>query len=402
MGFAPGTNRALSAGEPVSGSFEVKSPQLVTCCLSIVVAFAAGCETKAARSSEAQPPNDEVWMTRAQVHDAHVELEPVMARPVGNEVITSGKVAFDDLRVSHVFSPVTGRVTRILADPGERVKEGAPLAIIESPDVGNAFADLAKAQADLIAAEHDFRRQQELYAAHAGSQRDFESADDNYRKARAEMERARKKAALFRKSASDDVTQGFTLRAPIAGQVVARNVNPGIEVQGQYSGGTAVELFTIGELDSVWVLADVFEMDIGRVHRGAPVTVRVVAYPNEVFSGHLDYITDALDPTTRTARVRCSIANPAHKLKAEMYATVSIGVEGRPVPAVSRSAVLHIAEQSVVFVENGTAPDGRLRFVRKVVAVDESDGADYVPVLRGLRPGDRVVSAGGILLSGML
>jgi cobalt-zinc-cadmium efflux system membrane fusion protein len=282
------------------------------------------------------------------------------------------------------------------------VKKGAALAIIESPDVGNAFADLAKAQADLVAAEHDSQRQQDLYQAHAGSQRDFESAQDNYRKAKAEMERARRKAALFRKAPSDDVTQGFTLMAPIDGEVIARNVNPGAEVQGQYGGGTAVELFTIGELDRVWVLADVFEMDLGRVRRAAPVTLKVVAYPSQSFAGVVDYISDALDPVTRTARVRCSIANPERALKPEMYATVSIGVAGDPVPAVPRTAVLHIAEQTVVFVEQGATPDGRVRFVRRIVAVDESEGAEYVPVLRGLTPGERVVSSGGILLSGML
>jgi cobalt-zinc-cadmium efflux system membrane fusion protein len=341
-------------------------------------------------------------MTKDQVHEARVQVEPVVSRAVGNEVVTSGKVTFDDLRVSHVFSPVTGRVTRILADPGQRVRQGAGLTVVESPDVGNAFADLAKAQADLTAAEHDLRRQRELYEAHATSQRELEAAEDNYRKAKAEMERARRKAALFRKASGDDVTQSFTLRAPIDGEVIARNVNPGAEVQGQYSGGTAVELFTIGELDSVWVMADVFEMDLGRVHKGAPVTVKVVAYPDKVFAGRVDYISDALDPVARTARVRCTIANPLRELKPEMYATVTVGVSGPSAPAVARSAVLHIAEQTVVFVENGLAPDGRLRFVRKVVAIDESEGADYVPVVRGLEPGERVVSAGGILLSGML
>jgi cobalt-zinc-cadmium efflux system membrane fusion protein len=373
---------------------------------TLALAPSAGCESRAIPAPAAQPPDGEVWMTRQAVREARVGVGPVESRPVGNEVVTSGKIAFDDLRVSHVFSPVTGRVTRILADPGQRVKKGAALAIIESPDVGNAFADLAKAQADLIAAEHDSQRQQDLYQAHAGSQRDFEAAEDNYRKAKAEMERARRKAALFRKAPSqplgDDVTQGFTLWAPIDGEVIARNVNPGAEVQGQYGGGTAVELFTIGELDRVWVLADVFEMDLGRVRRGAPVTLKVVAYPGASFTGVVDYISDALDPVTRTARVRCSITNPQRELKPEMYATVSIGVAGDPVPAVPRAAVLHIAEQTVVFVEQGAAPDGRVRFVRRIVAVDESEGAEYVPVLRGLKPGERVVSAGGILLSGML
>jgi cobalt-zinc-cadmium efflux system membrane fusion protein len=374
-----------------------------TVLVSIAATVAAGCESRAATPPAAvQPPGDEVWLTADQLREARVEMQPVMSHAVGNEVVTSGKVTFDDLRVGHIFSPVSGRVTRILADPGQRLKKGAPLAIIESPDVGNAFADLGKAQADLIAAEHDLARQKELYGASASSQKELEAAQDNFGKAKAEMERARQKARLFRRGSADAVTQEFTLRAPIEGEVIARSVNPGAEVQGQYSGGTAVELFTVGELDSVWVLADVFEVDLGRVRKGAPVSLKVVAYPDQVFSGRVDYIAGSLDPVARTARVRCSIANPNRALKPEMYATVSIGVAGSSVPAVPRSAVLRIADQTVVFVQVGQAQDGRLKFARKIVAVNEDEGAEYVPIVRGLGVGERVVTAGGILLSGML
>ncbi len=369
---------------------------------SMAMALAGGCETTAASQPPAPPPKDEVWLTAQQLHDANVEVAPVGNHPVGNEVLTSGKIGFDDLRVGHLFSPVSGRVTRILAQPGQRVKKGAPLAVIESPDVGNAFADLGKADADLTAARHDLARQKELYEAHANSQKDYESAQDNFARAKAEMDRARQKASLFRKGSADAVTQEFTLRAPIDGEVIARNMNPGAEVQGQYSGGAAVELFTVGELDNVWVLADVFEMDLGRVRKGAPVTLKVVAYPDRVFSGTVDYISDSLDPVARTVRVRCSVANPTRELKPEMYATVSIGVDGSLVPALARSAVLHIADQTVVFVETGTATDGRLKFARRVVAVDETEGASYIPIVRGVSMGERVVSKGGILLSGML
>jgi cobalt-zinc-cadmium efflux system membrane fusion protein len=362
----------------------------------------SGCRSApAAGSALPQPPQDEVWLSQRQVQDAKVRVEPIALRTVGNEIVTSGKVAFDDRRVAHLFSPVTGRVARILADPGARVKKGTPLAIIESPDVGNASADLGKANADLVAAEHDARRQKELFDAHAGSERDYEAAQDNYGKAKAEMERARQKSRLFRGS-SDAVTQAFTLRAPIDGEVIARNVNPGAEVQGQYGGGTAVELFTIGELDQVWVLADVFEMDLARVHQGAAVTLKAIAYPDETFSGQVDWIAGALDPTARTARVRCSIPNPHRELKPEMYATVSIAVAGPSVAALPRTAVLRIADQTVVFVETGSAPDGRLKFNRRIVAINEDQGTDYVPIVRGVGPGDRVVTAGAVLLSGML
>jgi cobalt-zinc-cadmium efflux system membrane fusion protein len=362
-----------------------------------------GCRSApAATNTPAPPPEGEVWLTAQQVRDAKVQVEPVAEHGVGNEIVTSGKVSFDDLRVAHIFSPVTGRIKRIVADPGERVKKGAALAIIESPDVGNAFADLGKGQADLIAAEHDFRRQKELYDAHAGSQRDFESAEDNFGKAKAEMERAKAKARLFRGSGADAVTQEFVLRAPIEGEVIARNVNPGAEVQGQYSGGTAVELFTVGELDSVWVFADVFEMDLARVRRDAPVSIKVVAYPDKAFAGKIDWISDALDPTSRTAHVRCSIANTSRELKPEMYATVAISVAAPAVAALPRAALLRIGDQTVVFVETGNAPDGRVRFTRRIVAVNEEEGTDYLPIVRGVNRGDHVVTSGAILLSGML
>ncbi|HEY6475465.1 MAG TPA: efflux RND transporter periplasmic adaptor subunit [Polyangia bacterium] len=365
----------------------------------------AGCRSApAATTPEGQPAEGEVWLTTQQIRDAKVQIEAIGQHTVGNEIVTSGKVSFDDLRVAHIFSPVTGRVKRILAEPGERVKKGAPLATIESPDVGNAFADYGKAQADLVAAEHDFRRQKELFEAHAGSERDYESAEDNYGKAKAEIDRARQKARLFRNTggSADPVSQEFTLRAPIEGQVIARAVNPGAEVQGQYSGGTAVELFTVGELDSVWVFADVFEMDLARVRKDAPVSIKVVAYPEKAFAGKVDWIADALDPTARTARVRCSLPNPGRELKPEMYATVAIAVPAPAVAALPRAALLRIGDQTVVFVQNGSTPDGRVKFSRRIVAVNEDEGSDYVPIVRGVNRGDQVVTSGAILLSGML
>jgi cobalt-zinc-cadmium efflux system membrane fusion protein len=372
--------------------------------LSLLMApiLLGACRSAPASQAHPQPPSGEVWLTAQQVGDARITVAPVENRVVDNLVSASGRVGFDDLRVAHVFSPVTGKVTRILAEPGQRLKKGAPLAIIQSPDVGNAFSDLGKADADLIAAEHDFRRQQELYQAHAGSQKDSEAAEDNFRKAKAEMDRARQKARLFRGGSADAVTQEFTLRAPIDGEIVARNVNPGAEVQGQYAGGTAVELFTVGELDRVWVTADIFEMDLGRVKPGASVTIRTLAYPDRSFPGVLDWISDTLDPASRTARVRCAIANPERALKPEMYATLDIEVAGVATPALPRSAVLRITDQTIVFIADGLTQDGRQRFVRRVVALDEDRGGEVVPIVRGLALGERVVTTGGILLSALL
>jgi len=274
--------------------------------------------------------------------------------------------------------------------------------VFDSPDVSNTFSDLAKAQADADQAEHEFKRQDELFKANAGSERDYETAKDNFQRSKAELERSRRKARMLSAGGTDQVSQEFTLRSPIDGEVIARNVNPGMEVQGLYGGGTALELFTIGELDSVWVLADVFEMDLGKVKTGAKVQVKAIAFPNHAFDGTADWVSGSLDPTTRTAKVRCVVANPDHLLKPEMFASVDVEDDPREVPAVARNALLRLGEQTVVFVELDKAPDGRRRFEERPVAVDDDVPGDWLPVLRGLAPGDKVVTAGAILLSGML
>jgi cobalt-zinc-cadmium efflux system membrane fusion protein len=372
---------------------------LLTACLFF---GGAGCHHNSNAAAPPTPPAGEAWLTPQQVKNGSLVVEPVGDQDVGGAIVTSGKVTFDDLRVSHVFSPVTGRVVKIEAQPGERVKKGKVLATIESPDVGNAFSDLAKANADLTASEHDFKRQKELFDAHAASQKDFESAQDNYMKAKAELVRAQKKAQLLAHGGADSVTQEYTLRAPIEGEVVSRNMTSGMEVVGQYSQGNAVELFTIGELDYVWAVADVFEMDLGRIKKGSRVTVRVVTYPGRVFTGTVDWVSGQLDPNTRTAKVRCTIDNKDRALKSEMYATVSISVAERKALAIPRGAMLRLGDQTVVFVETGAAPNGQIRFERRPVAVDEDEGGDFLPVTHGLERGDKIVTSGAILLAGMI
>ena len=374
---------------------------LLCCCFSLVAI--PNCDSgHTSRRLSAEPPSSEIWLWQDQVTAAKLVVEPLALQPVGGLVVTSGRVTFDDLKVAHVISPVTGRVIRIEAQPGQRVKKGDTLAVIESPDVGSAFSDVEKAHADFISAEKDFKRQKELFDVHAGSQRDLEAAQGNYSKAKAELQRASKKAQLLRAGGANLGGQNYTLRAPIGGEVIARNVNPGAEVQGQYTGGSVVELFTIGELDTVWVMADVFEMDLGRVKQGTECLVKVVAYPSRVFQGTADWVSDTLDPSTRTAKVRCKIDNADRALKPEMYATAALSVDRQRSLALPRNAILHLGDQTMAFIELGKAPDGRIRFERRPVSVNEELGGEYLPVVRGISAGERVVTAGAILLSGML
>jgi cobalt-zinc-cadmium efflux system membrane fusion protein len=365
------------------------------------VFLAVGCQGAAA-APKGGPPAGEVWITDAQAKQANLEVQALAEQDLDNTLTTSGRVTFEDVKVGHIYSPVTGRVVRIDVQLGQRVTKGQSLAVIQSPDIGQASSDVAKADADLIAAEHNMQREKELLDKHATSHKDYEAAEDAYRQAKAEKQRALQKAYLLRTGTIDSVTQGYALTAPVDGEVLVRNLSAGTEVQGQYGGGTAQELFTIGEVDELWVLGDIYEIDLPRVQVDARASVHVVAYPDKSFDGKVDWVSGVLDPTTRTAKVRCTFPNPDRLLKQDMYATLSISVASRKVLALPSASVLPLGDQTVVFVDRGSSPDGKHRFERLPVAVDDAMGGKWLPVLHGLDAGDRVVTRGAESLNGQL
>jgi len=381
--------------------------------IAALSAFAISCHVSQAapEAAASSPPSGQIWLTPAQIAAGKIEVATVGDQVVDDTLLTSGMITLDDLRSGHVFSPVTGRVTKIVAQLGQQVKKGDPLATVVSPDIGNAVSDVHKGEADLIAAEHDLNRKRTLFADKAASAADVETSEDTERNAKAELERARQKQFLLNVGNVDTVTQTYTLVAPIDGEVLLRNINPGVEVQGQYSGGAGNnciagittntvcgELFTIGQVDKVWLLGDIYEIDMGRVTVGAPAKVTTVAYPGESFTGTVDWVSGSMDANTRTAKIRCTFDNPGGKLRPMMYASVQISVDQRKALAIPRSAIVRLGDYKVVFVQIGEA-DGRVHFERLPVAVDESKATPYVATKHGVEAGQKIVVNGAALLS---
>jgi cobalt-zinc-cadmium efflux system membrane fusion protein len=358
-----------------------------------------GCHaSKASEPAGTQVPPGQVWLTAAQVSEGKIEVAPVAEQDVDDTITTSGTITLDDLRTGHVFTPVTGKVVKITAQLGDRVKKGDTLASIESPDIGTSVSDVHKAEADLIAATHEYQRKKDLYAEQAASAADVEQAEDAERNAKAELERARQKQFLLHVGNVDIVTGTYTLTSPIEGEVLMRNINPGIEVQGQYSGGAMQELFTIGELDRVWVLGDIYEIDLARVHVGEAAAVTVVAYPGKTFNGTVDWLSGSLDPVTRTAKVRCTFDNPDRLLRPMMYTTMQIAVEQRKAVAIPPSALMRLGEYKVVFLQVGEA-DGKVHYERVPVDIDERSKTGWLEVKHGLDAGQKLVIKGADVLS---
>jgi cobalt-zinc-cadmium efflux system membrane fusion protein len=313
----------------------------------------------------------------------------VVSESEGSGKITlPGRIAFNEDRTQRVASPIDGRATALLVKLGDKVSAGQPLVQLSSPRVGQIQSDAQKALSDLSVAEKATERVHKLQGIGAASEKDVAQAEGDYKKAKSEYASASAQLRSLGISASDPAVN-VALRAQIPGVVVERNVLVGQEVR---SDGAA-PLLTVSSLDTIWILADAYEQDLGMVTEGAAVSVRVPAYPGETFPGKVQHIGDVLDPNTRTVKIRCVAANPGHRLKPEMFAKVDIdNPRGPKVITVPSRAVLNDGDKSMVIV----ATEGNIFRSRTVEVGPEVD--DSVRILRGLTPGEKIVTSGAIFM----
>jgi cobalt-zinc-cadmium efflux system membrane fusion protein len=279
-------------------------------------------------------------------------------------------------------------VTGNIAALGAKLKAGDALASLDSPDLGQAQADFVKAQADQKLAERAFQRQKELFEHGVAPRKDFEQAQDDLERARGEAERARLKLAnLGVKSERTD--NRFTLHAAIAGEVTERSINPGMEIRPDL----ATPLFVLSDLSRLWVLMDVFEKDIGVIHVGQHILVRVQAYPNQSFPATVDYISRVVDDNSRTVKVRCVLPNPEKKLLPAMYASVEVqsGPEDMGI-VIPLNSLFTEGESDWVFV---AMDQGHYQKRPVKVGLRLKDKA---VIDEGLKPGERLVVSGALLL----
>jgi len=360
------------------------------------------CTKKPARMAEAPPVTagaDEIVVSPQA--DSTLRLQPATMQPAQTELLLPGKIQDDDDHYSKVSSPVIGRISEIRARLGDRVAAGDPLAVIESPDIGTAYADYVKASSDLTNARHALDLAKELFEGKALSRRDLQQAENNAQKAAAEFARAQERLLnlhvpqeeLDRPLDQQQVHSSVALRAPIAGTVIERTAMLG-QVVGNDPSQT---LFTIADLTTLIVVADLAEKDLARVSVGQPASIMTEAYPGVRFDGRVVYVSDMVDPATRTVKLRCRVDNLRRRLKPEMFARISLSItqHGPPFPAVPLSALLHEGDQYVLFVRTG--PN---RFVRRVVAPAAITGS-MAMIREGVRAGDEVVIDGALLLENL-
>jgi cobalt-zinc-cadmium efflux system membrane fusion protein len=323
----------------------------------------------------------------------YIKVAEVQRTSGGSAIELNGRVTFDEERTAQMGSPVEGRVIRVLAKPGDQVKRGQTLLVIRSPGYSLAEATEEKARSALRIAEKNLARAQRLLAEGAAAQREVTEAEDALAQAKAEYSRAASDLAGLG-GHHGRTSSEFQLTAPIDGVVVSRTPAAALGAEVQPGSGM---LFIIADLSKVWVLADLPERELGAVQRGFPVEVEAQAYPNVKFTGTVDYVSEVLEQTTRTAKLRCLIPNGQLKLKPEMFVDVTLHRPSVDL-LIPTSAVVTKGDVFVVYVEDDKKPK---TFAPREVILGPEIGTQ-VPVVKGLNGGERIVIDGAILLDAAL
>lgn len=353
----------------------------------------SGTENNESRTSN--PESREIVLTPDIVERAGIRIVAARKGTATTRLHLPAVVQPNAYKNVDVTSLVAGRITQVRAELGQAVMLNEMLATVYSPELADAQTAFIQAKAARDAHGLALTRTQRLYAIGAVSRQELEKMTAEATEMDRAQEVARSRLVLLgipedkaqRIASPADVITTFEVKAPIAGVITKRNANPGLNID------PATPLFTVTDLSTVWVVADLYERDFASVGVGSPVTITTAAYPALELRGRVNYIDPQVQAETRTAKLRAEVANSRDRLRLGMFVDVSIaGRSGRPVVTVPKTAVQMMGSQSVVFVSTGPG-----RFVPRAVTAGDTLG-DNVAISSGLEPGDMVVAEGAFFL----
>jgi membrane fusion protein, heavy metal efflux system len=306
--------------------------------------------------------------------------------------------------LTHVSPRIEGKAIKVIAELGDLVKSGETLAILDSIELGSKKSAFRQARTVLLVNKANYEREKRLFEQQISSEKEYLDARGAYQQSVAAYQAAFEALELVGLSHEDIKTiidnkgghhplSSFSLTASQKGTIIERHVTPGELIT------PSDKPFTIADLSSVWILLDIFEKDLAGVRVGANVRIAVDAYPGETFRGTVVYLSNLLDPGTRTVEARVEIPNPKGRLRPGMFARSSIahsGSQGKKVLRVPQDAVQHIEEQPVAFVEKKLGT-----YEKRAVTLGPNDDP-YVEIISGLQEGERVVTKGSFYLKSIL
>jgi cobalt-zinc-cadmium efflux system membrane fusion protein len=317
-----------------------------------------------------------------------IRIDSATSSNISDELKLSGEVNFNDNKVVKVFPFSSGQASQVFVSLGDRVQKGQRLAIIKSADIAGSYSDLSSANNDLAIAKRQLDNQESLYKSGIASERDYMEAKENYQKALSLTNKFRDQIAINGKG--NTMADGtYEVKAPISGYIVEKKLSQGAFIRAD----NTENLFTIGDINEVWVWANVYESDISKVKEGYTAHVTTLAYPGKVYEGVVDKVSQMLDPITKVMKIRIRLPNPKYDLKPEMFANILIqNKEGRMAITIPAAALVSDNGKNFVIVYKAKC-DLQLQEVQVIKTVQ-----DKAYIFSGLNQGDKVISQNQILL----
>ena len=317
-----------------------------------------------------------------------IKFDTAAEIPVNDEVKLSGEVSFDDNKVTKVFPFSSGKVISVYVSLGDRVSKGQTLAVIKSADVAGNYSDLSTGENDVAIAKKQMDNAEALFKNGITSEREYTEASENYKKAVSNANKTREQISINGGGhTSSDGT--YRITAPMSGYVVEKNAEPG----GFIRTDNTQNLFTVGDISSVWIWANVYETDVSKVKEGYAAQVTTLAYPNRVFKGRVGKANQVLDPQTKVMKVRITLANDSMLLKPEMFANILVlNKETVKMIAIPAEALISDNGKNFVIVYRDRCnPE-----IRQVDILKTVDGLAYIA--KGLQSGEKVISQNQVLV----
>ena len=306
-------------------------------------------------------------------------------------ISVTGKVEANADRIAHVSPRISGKIVSVKASLGDSVAAGQALATLDSVELGEALSRYHQSKTKLALAQSNMERIKSLVEKKIAARKDIFQAETDYKTAQTELHTDEERLSLYGVSISDlkgDKKPLLPVRAPIGGIITEKHA-----IVGELS-DPSKSLYTVADLSSVWVMVDINEKDLAKVHRGQAAIVIVGAFPDQKFRGRINHIADVVDQSTRTVKARIEVANPGRKLKPEMFANVELALSGNapPVVAVPEEALQDLDGKKVVFVAEEEA-----EFAARQVEAGRAAGG-MVEIVSGLKEGERYADKGAFIL----
>jgi cobalt-zinc-cadmium efflux system membrane fusion protein len=331
---------------------------------------------------------DQIFIPENSTLRSRLNVQPVAVTNTPQTLELPAMVEADPARTVNILPPLAGKVVRLDVRLGDHVVKGQPLVVIDSTDLAQAYADDDKARSSLDHAKRTLERSRSVHEAGGGPLKDLEQAESDYAQAEAEFNRAEDRLrGIGVQPKPHGKSRLLTVVAPVAGTITALTT-----ATGAFANDPTASLMTVANLDSVWVTAMAPENDVALIADGQRVDVSLSAYPGQVFSGRVSFVSNVVEPDTRRTKVRIAFANPGCKFKPNMFATASFKIPQKSAVYVPNSALLMDNDSTTVLVE--VAP---WTFARRLVSPSYGE-ADNTRIDQGLNQDERVVVKGGVLL----